>query len=459
KIDLEGFETEMNQQRQRARASSQFSANTEQYDLSGYVASGFLGYESLESSAQVVALLQDGESVSALENADEAVIILDQTPFYGESGGQVGDIGHIRFENGEFKIRDTQKQNDVYLHIGVLVSGEIKTGDRVDANVDGDHRRAVMLNHSATHLMHEALRQVLGNHVQQKGSLVDAHKLRFDFSHYQPLTDDELLEINQYVNQQIRMNLSTSTDLMDMESAKSSGAMALFGEKYGDIVRVLKIGSDSVELCGGTHVERSGDIGIFKTIVETGIASGVRRIEAITGQAAFNRFVDSERLIDAAARQLKTNRDDLNLRIEQLQSNQRLLEKELTALKSQAASQVGGDLAASSIVIDGVHLIATELPDADVKTLRETVDQLKNKLGSAAVVLGSRSEGKISLIAGVTKAETSRIKAGDLVNFVAQQCGGKGGGRPDMARAGGSEPENLPAALSSVEAWLRQQLS
>jgi alanyl-tRNA synthetase len=458
-IDLEGFDAEMTQQRQRARASSQFSANTEQYDLSGYVASGFLGYESLESTGQVVALLQDGESVNALESADEAVIILDQTPFYAESGGQVGDIGRIRFESGEFEVRDTQKQNDVYLHIGVLVSGEIKTSDKVEAKVEGDHRGAVMLNHSATHLMHEGLRQVLGNHVQQKGSLVDAQKLRFDFSHYQPLTDDELLEINQYVNQQIRMNLSTSTDLMDMDSAKASGAMALFGEKYGDIVRVLKIGSDSVELCGGTHVERSGDIGVFRTTIETGIASGVRRIEAITGQAAFDRFIDSERLIETAAQQLKTNRDDLNLRIEQMQSNQRQLEKELTGLKSQAASLVGGDLAGSSIEIEGIHLLAAELPNADVKTLRETVDQLKNKLGSAAVVLGSRNEGKISLIAGVTKAETSRIKAGDLVNFVAQQCGGKGGGRPDMAQAGGSEPENLPAALNSVEEWLRQQLS
>lgn len=315
-----------------------------------------------------------------------------------------------------------------------------------------------MLNHSATHLMHAALRQVLGEHVQQKGSLVDSEKLRFDFSHYQPLEPDEIGRIETLVNDQIRGNLKTRAELMDMEAARGSGAIALFGEKYGDVVRVLKIGSDSIELCGGTHVARAGDIGLFKILYESGIASGVRRIEAVTGEAAVKRFINSESTLESAAQKLKARREDLLPRIEQLQANNRSLEKQIEALKSKLASQTGGDLAAQAREVGGIKVLATKLDGANVKTLRDTVDQLKNKLGAAAVVLASSEGDKVSIIAGVTRAESERIRAGDLANHVAEQCGGRGGGRPDMAQAGGNQPENLAAALESVIPWVESRL-
>jgi alanyl-tRNA synthetase len=458
-IDQDGFDVEMEAQRSRARASSQFSAVSDSFSLDAYSASEFLGYEKHSAAAKVVAILQNDAAIDQLENGDQAIVILDQTPFYAESGGQVGDIGTISIDDQTvFRVTDTQKQNDVHLHIGSLKSGELKIGAKVSAGIDADYRRAVMLNHSATHLMHAALRRVLGEHVQQKGSLVDADKLRFDFSHYQPVEHEQIVEIETIVNDEIRGNLKTRAESMDMEAAKKSGAIALFGEKYGDVVRVLKIGSDSIELCGGTHVPRAGDIGLFKIVIETGIASGVRRIEAVTGEAAVKRFIDSEGKLDTAAQKLKANRDELLPRIDQLQASNRSLEKQIEALKSKLASQTGGDLASQAKEVKGIKVLAAKLDGANVKTLRDTVDQLKNKLGAAAVVLASSEGDKVSIIAGVTKAESKQISAGDLANQVAEQCGGRGGGRPDMAQAGGNQPENLDAALESVIPWVETRL-
>jgi alanyl-tRNA synthetase len=458
-IDLDGFDVAMEAQRVRARASSKFGAVSADLKLDAYPLSEFLGYEQSHAPASVFALLQNGVAIDQLENGDQAIIVLDRTPFYAESGGQVGDIGRISIGEGTvFEVTDTQKQNEVYLHIGQLLSGELSVGDRVEASIDEVYRSAVMLNHSATHLMHAALRQVLGEHVQQKGSLVDADKLRFDFSHYQPLEPAEITRIETLVNNQIRGNVETQAELMDMENARNTGAMALFGEKYGDVVRVLRIGSDSVELCGGTHVPRAGDIGLFKIIYEGGIAAGVRRIEAVTGAAAVNRFIDSESTLENAAQQLKANREDLLPRIEQLQASNRNLEKQLDALKSKLASQTGGDLVDQAQEVNGIKVLAAMLDGANVKTLRETVDQLKNKLGAAAIVLASHEGGKVTIIAGVSKAETDRIRAGDLANHVAEQCGGRGGGRPDMAQAGGNQPQNLAVALESVLPWVKSQL-
>jgi alanyl-tRNA synthetase len=458
-VDLDGFDVEMEAQRSRARASSQFGAVGEDFKLDAYPVSDFLGYEDPGADASVIAILQNDAVVDQLENGDRAIVILDRTPFYAESGGQVGDIGSITIgADTRFEVEDTQKQNDVFLHVGRLLSGELSVGDKVDTHIDEDYRRAVMLNHSATHLMHAALRQVLGEHVQQKGSLVDSEKLRFDFSHYQPLEPDEIGRIETLVNDQIRGNLKTRAELMDMEAARGSGAIALFGEKYGDVVRVLKIGSDSIELCGGTHVARAGDIGLFKILYESGIASGVRRIEAVTGEAAVKRFINSESTLESAAQKLKARREELLPRIEQLQANNRSLEKQIEALKSKLASQTGGDLAAQAREVGGIKVLATKLDGANVKTLRDTVDQLKNKLGAAAVVLASSEGDKVSIIAGVTRAESGRIRAGDLANHVAEQCGGRGGGRPDMAQAGGNQPENLAAALESVIPWVESRL-
>ena len=458
KIDLAGFEVEMQAQKSRARASSQFGIAGVQFNLDGYAATRFLGYEQTSTQAKVVALFQDREAVDSLTDGDESVVIIDQTPFYAESGGQVGDIGLLMFETGEFRVRDTQKQNNIYLHIGFLSKGRLSIGDGVDAQIDEENRNAVKLNHSSTHLMHAALRQVLGDHVHQKGSLVDAEKLRFDFSHYQPLTSAEIEQIETWVNAQVRMNIRTKADSMTMDEARATGAMALFGEKYGDVVRVLKIGSDSVELCGGTHVQRCGEIGLFKITLETGIAAGIRRIEAVTGKQAMRRFIESEQKLDQIAQSLKSSREDLMARITQLQTANRNFEKDLDALKSKAASQAGGDLASQAQDVQGIKVLTAILDNANVKTLRDTVDQLKNKLGVAAIVLASIEDQKITIIAGVTKAETSKISAGDLANMVAVQCGGRGGGRPDLAQAGGNLPENLPQALGSVAAWVETQL-
>ncbi|MFA9421508.1 MAG: alanine--tRNA ligase [Gammaproteobacteria bacterium] len=457
-IDETSFDQQMEIQKNRARASSQFGVGGEQFNLDELESTQFNGYDESCAQTRVISIIQDGESYEEFENQQEAVVILEQSPFYAESGGQVGDIGILTNANAEFQVRDTQKQNDIFMHIGTIQRGKLAVGDTVTAQIDEDHRRAVRLNHSATHLMHAALRQVLGDHVQQKGSLVDADKLRFDFSHYQPLSPDEIERIEILVNDQIRMNLPTSAELMDMDAARVTGAMALFGEKYGETVRVLRIGSESVELCGGTHVRLAGDIGLFKITMETGIAAGVRRIEALTGQAAMRRFIDSEHRLEAAAQVVKSSRDDLVSRIEQLYVNNRNLEKELGTLKSRAASEVGGDLATQAVDVKGIKVLAASIDGADIKTLRETVDQLKNKLGSAAIVLASSDKGKVSIIAGVTKAETDRIRAGDLVNVVAGPCGGRGGGRADMAQAGGNAPEKLPEALALVAPWVESQL-
>jgi alanyl-tRNA synthetase len=457
-IDLVGFEAEMETQKTRARAANQFGAASKKFNLDGYIATRFLGYEHNTAAAKVIAILQNDTSISSLDNGDQSIVVLDQTPFYAESGGQVGDTGVLTIGDSIFQVSDTQKQSGVYLHVGRLTSGQLSVGDSIQAAIDTEHRQAVMLNHSSTHLMHEALRQILGEHVQQKGSLVDAEKLRFDFSHYQPVTKNEIIQIETWVNDQIRLNALTSSQLMNMDEAKETGAMALFGEKYGDVVRVLSIGSDSVELCGGTHVQRTGDIGLFKMTLETGTASGVRRIEAVTGRDAVRRFIDSESKIDNAAQALKSSRDDLVDRIQQLQTSLRMQEKELIALKSKAASQAGGDLVSQALEVKGIKVLTAVLEGADVKTLRDTVDQLKNKLVAAVVVLASSQDGKVNIIAGVTQSETSQIRAGDIAKFVAEQCGGKGGGRPDMAQAGGTQPENLEKALTSVAPWIENQI-
>tara|TARA_B110000114_G_scaffold135630_1_gene142400 strand:- start:2903 stop:5503 length:2601 start_codon:yes stop_codon:yes gene_type:complete len=457
-IDLAGFEAEMEAQKTRARASSQFGVVSKKFNLDGYIATKFLGYDHNSTAAKVIAILQNDTLINTLDNDDQSIVVLDQTPFYAESGGQVGDTGALTIGDSLFEVSDTQKQSGVYLHVGQLRGGRISVGDSLQAEIDVEYRQAVRLNHSSTHLMHEALRKILGEHVQQKGSLVDAEKLRFDFSHYQPLTKDEITQIETWVNDQIRLNVPTSSQLMNMDEAKQTGAMALFGEKYGDIVRVLSIGSDSVELCGGTHVQRTGDIGLFKMTLETGTASGVRRIEAVTGHDAVQRFINSESKIDSAAQALKSNRDDLVDRIQQLQASLRLQEKELAALKSKMASQAGGDLVSQALAVKGIKVLTAVIEDADLKTLRDTVDQLKNKLVAAVVVLASSQDGKVNIIAGVTQSETSLIRAGDIAKFVAEQCGGKGGGRPDMAQAGGTQPENLEKALTSVAPWIESQI-
>ncbi len=458
-IDQEGFDRAMDAQKTRARAHSQFAADSNLQHLEHLAATEFNGYDTLASDTQVVRLLKADSEVDMIEAGDEAIIVLNHTPFYGESGGQVGDSGELVAGDNRFLVTDTQKQDGVFLHIGKMESGSLKTGDSIYAHVNEQRRQAIKLNHSATHLMHEALRVVLGDHVQQKGSLVDDEKLRFDFSHFQPLSDVEIRQIESLVNDEIRMNLATKAEVMSIEEAKETGAMMLFGEKYGDEVRVLSIGSDSVELCGGTHVDRAGDIGLFKIVLETGVAAGVRRIEAVTGEAALERFYQDEEQLDQLAKVIKSSREDVVHKVEQLQQSQRQLEKELEQLKSKLAAQAGGDLAANAVDIQGIKVLAAKLDGADVKTLRDTVDQLKNKLGQAAIVLASTQGDKISIIAGVTKQESKQIRAGDLVNAVAQQCGGKGGGRPDMAQAGGNQPENLPAALDSVPRWVESQIT
>jgi alanyl-tRNA synthetase len=457
---MPGFETEMEAQRARARAASSFEAlNASGLEVEG--SSEFTGYENLTDKAAIAALYKGGEVVEVLRDGEEGIVLLDRTPFYAESGGQVGDRGVIRSsEGGVFRVSDTRKQGDgVFAHIGLMMQGEIRQGGSVEALVDQQRRAATRLNHSATHLMHAALRQVLGDHVQQKGSLVDPERLRFDFSHFQPLGAEELKEIEILVNEQIRANAGVETRIMPVDQAMEAGAMALFGEKYGDEVRVLSIGDFSVELCGGTHVSRAGDIGVFKIISEAGIASGVRRIEAVTGAGALEYIGETEKNVSEVANLLKAGREDAVAKVGQLLERNRRLEKKLEALKARLASSQGSDLSSQARQVDGIKVLAARLEGADAKSLRDTVDQLKNKLGAAAVILGAVTDGKVALVAGVTKAETKRIKAGELVNHVASQIGGRGGGRPDMAQAGGSQPENLEAALASVADWVKQQIA
>jgi alanyl-tRNA synthetase len=457
-LDMEGFERAMQAQRERARAASHFSVDYSR-DFTIDARCEFIGYHQWSGEATILALLKDGESVTSLETGQEGVVVLERTPFYAESGGQVGDRGEIQCEQGLFEVADTQKQGgDLILHFGKVVQGSLSSGIRCRAEVDDHARESTARNHSATHLLHAALRRILGDHVTQKGSRVDPSRLRFDFSHFEPVNLAQLSVLETLVNEQIRSNHAVSTDLMSREAAVKAGAMALFGEKYGDEVRVLRIGEFSVELCGGTHVQRSGDIGFFKIVSESGVAAGIRRIEAVTGENASAWVKANEDLLQSVAEKMKAGKDHLEEKINQLIERNRLLEKELERLKGKMASAAGDDLASQAVLIGDVQVLAAKIEEADAKALRDLVDQLRNKLGSAAIVLGSAKDGKVNLIAGVTQNQTHRIKAGDLVNAVAQQVGGKGGGRPDLAQAGGTNPLMLDAALQSVPDWVRHQI-
>ena len=455
-VDAAAFDAAMARQKEQARAAGKFkmAANLE-YEGP---ATAFQGYDTLEAAGNVLALYKDGASVNELNEGEMGVVVLDNTPFYAESGGQVGDRGELRSSHGIFAVEDTQKiQAAVFGHHGVVKTGKLTVGNGVTARVDTAARAATARNHSVTHIMHKALREVLGAHVQQKGSLVDPDKTRFDFAHTQPMTRAEIREVERRVNAELLANTATSAEVMPLEAAQQSGAMMLFGEKYADEVRVLSIGS-SKELCGGTHVARTGDIGLFRITTEGGVAAGVRRIEAVTGGNALTWVQHQEDLLDAITGTLKAQPNELLARVSQVVDNVRALEKEISRLKSKLASSQGDDLAAQAVEIKGAKVLAAMLDGADVPTLRETIDKLKDKLGSAVVLLSSVSEGKVSLIAGVTADLTARTKAGELVNFVAQQVGGKGGGRPDMAQAGGTQPENLPTALASVAGWVEGKL-
>ena len=455
-VDEAGFQTAMEEQKNKARAAGKFKMDRA-LEYTGD-ANAFTGYQKLAEAAKVVALYAEGSAVQELKAGQSGVVVLDTTPFYAESGGQVGDQGVISTTGARFAVEDTLKiKADVFGHHGVLESGSLKVGDAVQAEVDTQLRAATMRNHSVTHIMHKALREVLGDHVQQKGSLVNAERTRFDFAHNQPVTAEEIREIERRVNAEILANTPTDARVMDIESAKATGAMMLFGEKYGDSVRVLDIGS-SRELCGGTHVQRTGDIGLFKVVGEGGVAAGVRRIEAVTGENALAYLQSLESTVDQAAAALKAPTAELNTRIGGALEQIRALEKEVAALKGKLASSQGDELAGQAVDVKGIKVMAARLEGADAKTLRDTMDKLKDKLGAAAIVLAAVDGDKVQLAAGVTKAETSRIKAGDLVNFVASQVGGKGGGKPDMAMAGGTDASGLPAALAGVHAWVAERV-
>ncbi|HCN6214040.1 TPA: alanine--tRNA ligase [Escherichia coli] len=457
KVDEAGFEAAMEEQRRRAREASGFGAD---YNAMIRVdsASEFKGYDHLELNGKVTALFVDGKAVDAINAGQEAVVVLDQTPFYAESGGQVGDKGELKGANFSFAVEDTQKYGQAIGHIGKLAAGSLKVGDAVQADVDEARRARIRLNHSATHLMHAALRQVLGTHVSQKGSLVNDKVLRFDFSHNEAMKPEEIRAVEDLVNTQIRRNLPIETNIMDLEAAKEKGAMALFGEKYDERVRVLSMGDFSTELCGGTHASRTGDIGLFRIISESGTAAGVRRIEAVTGEGAIATVhADSDRLSEVA-HLLKGDSNNLADKVRSVLERTRQLEKELQQLKEQAAAQESANLSSKAIDVNGVKLLVSELSGVEPKMLRTMVDDLKNQLGSTIIVLATVVEGKVSLIAGVSKDVTDRVKAGELIGMVAQQVGGKGGGRPDMAQAGGTDAAALPAALASVKGWVSAKL-
>jgi alanyl-tRNA synthetase len=460
-IDFAGFEAAMQAQRERARSASKFSMGAG-LDYSG-TKTEFRGYDfsALKGlKGNVIALYLDGTKVDTLSAGDTGVVVLDKTPFYAESGGQIGDRGEMSSAGGTFIVDDTQKiQADVFGHHGTLNAGVLRVGDEVESRVSLELRESTMRNHSVTHIMHKALREVLGNHVQQKGSLVDWDKTRFDFAHNKPLTDEELRQVELRVNNEIMQNTPTRARVMPMEEAKKSGAMMLFGEKYGDEVRVLDIGS-SREFCGGTHVERTGDIGMFKIYSEGGVAAGVRRVEATTGRNAHAMLNNQLQEFYEVARHLRAVPGGglVDKAVTNLLEEKKALEKELARLKSKLASSQGDDLASQAVEVKGAKVLAAMLEGADAKALRETMDRLKATLKSAAIVLGAVVEGKVSLIAGVTADLTGKVKAGELVNFVAQQVGGKGGGRPDMAQAGGTNPAALPAALSTVKDWVAQKI-
>ena len=458
-IDMPGYDKAMEAQRARARAAGAFKVD---YTAAGLdvPATEFIGYSSLAEQGVILALLKGGAAVDHLSEGDDGVVVLDRTPFYGESGGQVGDSGYIESGSSRAEVRDCQKQGDSHLHIVHVLQGTLRVGDTIKAKVDENVRQATALNHSATHLLHAALRKILGEHVTQKGSLVDSERLRFDFSHFEAVKPEQLKAIEILVNDQIRANSAVTTDHCDMDEAKAKGAMALFGEKYGDRVRVLTMGEGfSVELCGGTHVSRTGDIGLMRITSESGVAAGVRRIEAVTGAKALALFDNLDQLVESTTRTLKTNRDSLIEKIEQLINQNRKLEKDLAQMKTRLATSSGGDVLSQARDIEGIKVLALNLDGADSKSLRDTVDQFKNKLGKAVVLLATVEEdNKVALVAGVTQNLTDKIKAGDLMRHVAEQIGGKGGGRPDMAQGGGNDVAALESALASVVSWVERQL-
>ncbi|ELY6086973.1 alanine--tRNA ligase [Cronobacter sakazakii] len=457
KVDEAGFEAAMEEQRRRARESSGFGAD---YNAMIRVdgASEFKGYDHTELTAKVTALFVDGKSVEQVTAGQQAVVVLDETPFYAESGGQVGDKGELKGNGFTFTVNDTQKYGQAIGHIGELASGVLKVGEGVKAEVDHARRDRIRLNHSATHLMHAALRQVLGTHVAQKGSLVNDKGLRFDFSHFEAMKPEEIRKVEDLVNAQIRRNLPIETNVMDLEAAKAKGAMALFGEKYEDRVRVLSMGDFSTELCGGIHASRTGDIGLFRIVSESGTAAGVRRIEAVTGEGALSLVHAQNDRLNELSHLLKSDSQTLNDKVRAMVERTRQLEKELQQLKEQQAAQESANLSSKAVDINGVKLLVSELAGVEPKMLRTMVDDLKNQLASSVIVLATVAEGKVSLIAGVSKDVTDRVKAGELVGMIAQQVGGKGGGRPDMAQAGGTDAAALPAALGSVESWVTAKL-
>ncbi len=461
-IDHAGFKQEMEAQRARARANSKFGADQDGLSsaaTSALPATRFGGHAGLSDQSVVLALFRDGAEVDALDDGEHGQVVLEKTPFYAESGGQVGDTGAITGEGVRFDVEDTVKVGGVHAHVGRVSAGRLEKGSAVSAAVNAERRQDIVLNHSATHLMHAALRQVLGEHVQQKGSLVAPDRLRFDFSHYEPMTAAEIEQVEDLVNEQIRINAAAEAAEMAYDEAINSGAMALFGEKYGDRVRVLRIGEFSTELCGGTHVARAGDIGLFKIVSESGVAAGVRRIEAVSGRGALAAIKANESLVRQLAALVKANRDNLGEKVAHLVERGRLQDKEIEQLKMKLAGGQGTDLAAQAIDVGGINVLAAEVDGADSKTLRDAVDRLKDKLGTAVIVLGAKTgEDKVALVAGVTKNITDRFRAGDAVNVAAEIVGGRGGGRPDMARAGGREPARLGEALAEIEGWVRQQL-
>ena len=462
-LDMDGFDAAMSVQKQQARAASNFTA-VDKLEIEAGSTTDFIGHEHLFGVATVTALFNtEGATLDEIEAGDEALVLLDSTPFYGESGGQVGDRGVLKNNAASFEVDDTQKQNDVMVHRGILRQGSIKVGDKVDAQVAGADRAAITLNHSATHLMNAALRNVLGEHVSQKGSLVDADRLRFDFSHSSPLSEEELQQIEAQVNAEILKNSAVNKEVMPIAEAREKGALALFGEKYGDEVRVITMADGegaaySVEFCGGTHVRRTGDIGLFKLTAESGISAGIRRIEAVTGFGALALVAQEEQILKQIAKIVKSGQAGLVDKVRQLTVSNRSLEKQLQQLKAKLASSAGSDLADQAQDLDGVKLLAAAVEGFNPKSLRDTVDQLKNKLGSSVVVLITASEGKVSMVAGVSKDLTDKVRAGDLVNMIAAQVGGKGGGRPDMAMAGGVDASGIPSAIASVKPWVQERL-
>ncbi|HTB87879.1 MAG TPA: alanine--tRNA ligase [Steroidobacteraceae bacterium] len=457
-IDQAAFDVAMEAQRGRARAASKFGADLrDTIKLAGKT--DFSGYDRMADSARVTSLIFDGAVVDVLGPGQEGQVVLDHTPFYAESGGQIGDTGVLLGAHARFIVRDTQKIGASFAHVGVLEKGELRSGDAVDAQVDQERRKAIALNHSATHLLHAALRKILGKHVEQKGSLVAADRLRFDFSHTQALTADELRQVEDLVNSEIRENAPVETRVMALDEAKAAGAMSLFGEKYDSDVRVLSIGDFSMELCGGTHVERAGDIGLFKITGESGVAAGVRRVEALTGRGAYEWVVHTDQVLRDIAAMLRGSREDVDEKVRELVERSRRLEKEVQQLKSKLASGHGGDLSAGAKDIGGIKVLAAQIDGADVRSLRDALDRLKDKLGSSVIVLGSVQEGKVLLVAGVSDDLVARLKAGEIAGLVAAKVGGRGGGRADFAQAGGTQPENLGAALAGVESLVRSRLS